>query len=184
MAWESTPAELVSALRERAGVRSDGDAALMSEAADLIDRLAAQRGRLVNPNTCPACNGTGEGDAGDCPCAECDATGKRDCSINPLPVMPAPLEDIEKKNERIEAEAQSRIYDHLAAPDVVVELTLKALKEARYDLKIIETWKAAANSGDGPMQSDDVTIDDMMVWAQTAIDRIDAALARAKGEVG
>lgn len=26
---------------------------------------------------CPACRGTGEGDAGDCPCAECGGTGEQ-----------------------------------------------------------------------------------------------------------
>ncbi len=35
-------------------------------------------------NQCPACRGTGEGDAGDCPCAECGGTGKRDYTINPI----------------------------------------------------------------------------------------------------
>lgn len=35
-------------------------------------------------NICPACNGSGEGSAGDCPCAECDGSGKRNCAINPI----------------------------------------------------------------------------------------------------
>lgn len=33
---------------------------------------------------CPACCGTGKGDAGDCPCAECDGTGEHNYIINPV----------------------------------------------------------------------------------------------------
>lgn len=37
-----------------------------------------------HPDPCPACKGTGEGSAGDCPCAECmKRPTYRDHSINP-----------------------------------------------------------------------------------------------------
>jgi len=51
----------------------------------LDERQAAERSELVERlNNCPACRGLGEGDAGACPCAECDGTGKRNCFINPI----------------------------------------------------------------------------------------------------
>lgn len=37
--------------------------------------------QMVEP-PCPGCKGTGEGDAGDCPCAECGGTGKFENSIH------------------------------------------------------------------------------------------------------
>lgn len=38
-----------------------------------------------HPDPCPACKGSGEGPAGDCPCAECmKRPTYRDHSINPL----------------------------------------------------------------------------------------------------
>lgn len=49
---------------------------------------AIQRGidsheaELRRRGQCPGCKGTGEGDAGDCPCAECHGTGKWAGSIH------------------------------------------------------------------------------------------------------
>ncbi len=45
------------------------------------EKLRALTGEDHGP-LCPGCLGTGEGDAGDCPCAECGGTGKFQNSIH------------------------------------------------------------------------------------------------------
>lgn len=93
---------------------------------------ALQSRPAVTDDPCPACKGTGEGDAGECPCAECDGTGKRNHFINP-PTTPPPGDDGVERVARALLDHNGFIFcdDPRESGQDAYDITLEYLDDAR-----------------------------------------------------